>query len=436
MLPFTFLTNLVSASTYIWPSPQLDARESLRFDLDQHALLGFIVPCDQYSLANANSARYNRADWIRTSFHDFGTYNISDGTGGLDASIRFAEEERPEDPGNGFANTLGIVFIEADHILWPTQLRLQQSRIFGSDGNVTMNSFAASFELFASTCETLLARTLDTVPAGVELTEVITLLPVKPSNIQLVLNGDVLQFSGQVRVNTDTVLLFLKDHANGTTNATLLPSNVDLNNGRTPTAWYSTAEPFLSLNAIAGLTTMRFSISGEITDQDDVGFAVQDRVVFSYSSCQFPTTTPAARSGYFDFTVRNDVKVTRLFFQEASTDDTGRPIIIETDIPQPSQPVAASAAVLWSLNSTQVFALELAFAVGITISVGCRRCRSDPIQKHLRIAGTLRQELDFGAWDIARIVFPVYGTSHDSFACFYCPLLSTVILLVAVHKIH
>jgi hypothetical protein len=41
---------------------------------------------------------------------------------------------------------------------------------------------------------------LDTVPRGVQLTDVITPLPVKPSNVELTLDGDTLNLFGQVRV--------------------------------------------------------------------------------------------------------------------------------------------------------------------------------------------------------------------------------------------
>jgi hypothetical protein len=41
---------------------------------------------------------------------------------------------------------------------------------------------------------------IDTVPEGVQLTEVITPLPVKPQNIILLFAGDTIQFSGEVRV--------------------------------------------------------------------------------------------------------------------------------------------------------------------------------------------------------------------------------------------
>jgi hypothetical protein len=42
---------------------------------------------------------------------------------------------------------------------------------------LTTVQFAKSPELFASTCAELFARMLDTVPTGVQLTEVITPLP-------------------------------------------------------------------------------------------------------------------------------------------------------------------------------------------------------------------------------------------------------------------
>ncbi|KAF8172217.1 heme peroxidase [Mycena galopus ATCC 62051] len=351
MLPLILLGNIRVVSAYIWPSPQLDALESLRFDLDRHTLGAFLEPCDKFSfgLTPFDTGRSNAADCIRTAYHDTVTYNLTDGTGGLDASIRFlAEFERPENNGTGFINTIGTVFLEAnpyismagslaiatilviencggpeipfrggrldageanapgvpqpqqdlddhtaafakmgfsptemigllacghtfrgvetlvfrtivlpfsgsndtqsvahfdspfvtfdnnvcmaggfmytatrthiylgakEYIAGTTQNLLvvgfndttnSDKRIFGSDGNVTMNSFAASPELFASTCVSLLGCMLETVPAGVQFTEVTTPLPVKPSSIQLVPSGNVLQFSGQLRVRIDS----------------------------------------------------------------------------------------------------------------------------------------------------------------------------------------------------------------------------------------
>lgn len=41
---------------------------------------------------------------------------------------------------------------------------------------------------------------LNTVPRGVQLTDVITPIPVKPDNVQLILDGDTLKLIGEVRV--------------------------------------------------------------------------------------------------------------------------------------------------------------------------------------------------------------------------------------------
>jgi hypothetical protein len=62
--------------------------------------------------------------------------------------------------------------------------------------------FAKSPDLFASTCATMFARMLDTVPSGVELTDVIDPLPIKPASVALVLDGDKLKLSGLVRVRS------------------------------------------------------------------------------------------------------------------------------------------------------------------------------------------------------------------------------------------
>ncbi|KAF8175921.1 hypothetical protein K438DRAFT_2022759 [Mycena galopus ATCC 62051] len=90
-------------------------------------------------------------------------------------------------------------------------------------------------DLFASTCADLYARMLDTVPYGVELSDVITPLPVKPDNVVLTMDGDVLRltFAGVGGYNL----------------------------GRYSTAWYgfksTNALRFLSLDAFAGVMSLR-----------------------------------------------------------------------------------------------------------------------------------------------------------------------------------
>ncbi|KAJ7144384.1 heme peroxidase [Mycena epipterygia] len=445
MLGLVLPVLLVTVNAYVWPSPQLDALESARFDQLGHNLgfASFINPCDIdfFTVPSNGSGRSDTADWIRTAYHDMATHNVMDGTGGLDASIRFADEQaRPENAGDGFANTLNVLIDLADryisiadalaigallaiencggpeiafrggrvdagepnmpgvpqpqqdlqshiesfarqgftqtemislvacghtfggvqHAAFPdivpefndttdtlsvahfdstfvtfdsnvateyisgtTQNPLvvglndttnSDKRIFSSDGNATMASFANSPELFSSTCADLFARMLDTVPRGVQLTEVIKPLPVKPSGLELILDGDTLQFSGEVRLwnmtldDTHTVNFLWDDHVDGTNNVSLPPSGVSTSTGGLySAAWYSfSAEnmTFLPLDAKAGITSMRFVVDGKLEDQGGIGFAVQDGVLFSTSSCLTSKLFTSPFVGRFDVAVR------------------------------------------------------------------------------------------------------------------------------------
>jgi hypothetical protein len=54
--------------------------------------------------------------------------------------------------------------------------------------------------------------------------------------------------------------------------------------------------------------------------------------------------------------VRNGVNPTRMYLEAEKFDDVLRTIIVETDIPPPTQPVAANAAYsLWSIVSSDAF---------------------------------------------------------------------------------
>ncbi|KAF7313960.1 Peroxidase [Mycena chlorophos] len=64
------------------------------------------------------------------------------------------------------------------------------ARIFASDGNVTMRSFAHSQDTFFSTCASLLERMINTVPKEVRLSEPIVAIPFKPRDYLLSLLPD------------------------------------------------------------------------------------------------------------------------------------------------------------------------------------------------------------------------------------------------------
>ncbi|KAJ7084925.1 hypothetical protein C8R44DRAFT_753005 [Mycena epipterygia] len=143
------------------------------------------------------------------------------------------------------------------------------ARIFGSDGNATMASSAKSPELYAS-C--------------VELTEAITPLPVKPTNLVLVLANDTVQFPGQVRA------VVLEHDIGWDAHRESAPGRSHRRRTQPPAPrrgpWYSMLENGgpLSLGAAAGIKSMRFVVDGKLEDQGGIGFPVQDGVLFSTST--------------------------------------------------------------------------------------------------------------------------------------------------------
>ncbi|KAJ6562489.1 heme peroxidase [Mycena capillaripes] len=224
--------------------------------------------------------------------------------------------------------------IASEYILGTTQDPLvvgsndttnSDKRIFGSDGNFTMRSFAESPELYASTCAQLFARMIDTVPRGVQLTEVITPLPVKPTISQLVLHGDTLELTGQVRFwnmtqDTNHTVQMLWDDHSGRTNNLTLPimdgvSNAGGRNTATLYAFGSDLRHSLVFNAIADIATMRFVVDNKLEDQGGIGFAVQDSAVFNASTCA--TFNDGVGAWRFDVAAR----VARIFYNPAMLGD-------------------------------------------------------------------------------------------------------------------
>ncbi|KAJ7663492.1 hypothetical protein B0H17DRAFT_1211667 [Mycena rosella] len=231
-----------------------------------------------------------------------------------------------------------------------------EKRIFASDGNVTMFACAVTLRsppwyfahIFASTCATLFARMLDTVPSCVELTDVIDPLPVKPAAVTLILDGATLKLSGLVRLWGD-------NRAGAAGNATLVDDHQSTSMGCIPSAWYAfnssnSGPPAVLVNATAGITRLRFTVDEKMEDQGGVGFAVQDGVVFSASSGLMKTGFPSA--GRFDIAVRNGLNSTRVFLEQDVRDSVDRVSVQETDIAPPAQPVSAGTGTysLWNID--------------------------------------------------------------------------------------
>ncbi|KAJ7792458.1 heme peroxidase [Mycena leptocephala] len=265
-----------------------------------------------------------------------------------------------------FDNTLWVVYLSilrtnllrgsAKEYIWGTtkdplvvgfnHTTNSDKRIFGSDGNTTMRSFATSLKHFHSTCAHVLARMFDTVPRAVHLTEVITPLPVKPHAIQLILDGDTLKLFGEVRFWNMTadrareVLLLWEDHIGRTHRATLNFAGLSTAvAGRYTAAWYAfnmTAElSFQAVDPAAGVTRMRFLVDGQVEDQGGVGFAVQDAVVFSSSSC---ATSQDPYAGHLDIAVRRGERFARVYLEHEIVDDVQRIMVVKTEMNPPMHP--------------------------------------------------------------------------------------------------
>ncbi|KAJ7742603.1 heme peroxidase [Mycena metata] len=500
-----FVYAATSASAYVWPgTPQLNALEALRWQGNTNGMTTFAsnANCTAF-VGGTKTGRTNAADWIRTAYHDMATFNIADGTGGMDGSIRFAEEQaRPEDPGNGFTNTLAILLnlstryasiadilslgaiisiencggpeiafrggrvdaavpnnpgvpepsqdlashisafarqgftqsemiglvacghtfggvqqavfpdivpvlnsstntqsvshfdatfnyfdnnVATEYISGTTQNPLvvgsnattnSDGRIFSSDGNVTMRSFANSPDVFSSTCATLIARMLDTVPAGIQLTEVITALPVKPDLLKFDLSADgtTIQFSGQLRLwdtpllsTQPPVVMFWTDHVGATGSVTLTAAGVFTLGVRHTAGWYNI--PALTFPASSGFKSMYFTVDGQVEDQDGVGFAVQDDLMWSQSSC---VVSGASATGLFHVAVRNTLAPTRVFLEQAARDNVTRPIIVETDMALISP--SSTGFSIWSVQVANNFN---PFTIGAEVN-GTKISRNDP----------------------------------------------------------
>jgi hypothetical protein len=76
-------------------------------------------------------------------------------------------------------------------------------RLYESDKNATMRTLFAQGTGFLDTCVDLLGRAIDTVPAGVQLSEPITPMPLKPINVTYDFDQDSkLVLSGKIRILT------------------------------------------------------------------------------------------------------------------------------------------------------------------------------------------------------------------------------------------
>ena len=87
----------------------------------------------------------------------------------------------------------------------PNETTRSDFRIFNADGGTLIKAMADSPEFFAGTCQNLMERMLNTVPRGVQLTDIITPIRIKPTLEEFVLmpEAKLMTIWGTVRVRLE-----------------------------------------------------------------------------------------------------------------------------------------------------------------------------------------------------------------------------------------
>ncbi|KAF5322147.1 hypothetical protein D9619_001659 [Psilocybe cf. subviscida] len=95
----------VTTATYVWPDPQYEALEGMFYEgtgFNGNLFSSFVADCAKRDSRDTTVA----AEWVRLAYHDMATFNITNGTGGVDASIYY-ELDREENIGDGMIRTMG-----------------------------------------------------------------------------------------------------------------------------------------------------------------------------------------------------------------------------------------------------------------------------------------------------------------------------------------
>ena len=138
-------------------------------------------------------------------------------------------------------------------------------RLYSSDGNATIRELAQSAEQFRSTCTTLMARMIDTVPKGVTLTPLIDPSKVQYGNLSLNVDwSGGMTLSGFLRyIETPgstlapaslTVTIIDGNHRLTNTSVQAITNHVDQTNGvYGPTFHYPFSISFLGSSGLSGM---------------------------------------------------------------------------------------------------------------------------------------------------------------------------------------
>ena len=171
--------------------------------------------------------------------------------------------------------------------------RCSDVRVFSADGNVTMAALANP-ATFQSTCQTMLQKMIEVVPAGTVLTDPIVAYDIKPNALQLTLlgGGSSMTFSGEIRVRTTvrpasqiaSVQLVYKDRTGGNAcgSCTISSSGVGTATGFDDSfAFYGFSATIPTSSSISAFNVLITLVGGgtELHNNNGGGFPVQDTIM-------------------------------------------------------------------------------------------------------------------------------------------------------------
>ncbi|KAI1338911.1 heme peroxidase [Xylariaceae sp. FL0016] len=201
-------------------------------------------------------------------------------------------------------------------------------RVFGADGNVTMNALADP-AVFKSKCADILARMIDTVPSSVTLSDEIQPIEIKPYITRLSLNENgTMAFEGRVRVRTTattgrnsddmSVHLTYADRAGANATTMIKTTHPTLKSGASTGlyserfAWYEYAtvlDPSVGISKFNVHVTTPSTGAVEVFDNVGLGFPVDDAILYQQpQSCLNITIV----DGNMDLTVSAAVRQDRV----------------------------------------------------------------------------------------------------------------------------
>ncbi|KAJ9612204.1 hypothetical protein H2200_003801 [Cladophialophora chaetospira] len=172
-------------------------------------------------------------------------------------------------------------------------------RLFGLNNRQIVSPMADPNN-YATTCATVLAKMVNTVPRGVVLSDVIAPYELKPSNLQLNVapDGQNLEFTGELRILTNSlpkssiasVQLIYKDRTGTANNASTISANAvgDANGFDDSFTFYGFSGTIPASISISSFTVLVTLTTGgtQTFDNNGQGYPISDRIFAqtSYSS--------------------------------------------------------------------------------------------------------------------------------------------------------